>query len=122
MELTIPGKTVFSHNQGSGYIHTDRAEIEKYVNPVPVLVVDETIQPNTETTLVGFFSRPLLYLGLAGDNEMIFYLGDSGDPEDLFAEKKYYYGSTHLIHRHRLFEMYTYISGRDYNWIDGRWK
>lgn len=114
----LPGWTIYSRAQGCGYIHEDPKLIEGFIRPVPVTVVDEFVQPGSLTTLSGYLAVPVRYLGLNGDKEMIFFIGSA---EDLF-EPRFYYLSIYLVHRYRIFEMFSFQSGRDHNWINGRWK
>ena len=114
----IPGAAVFSRSQGSGYIHTDPDMMARYLRPESITVVDEVLFPGMMTTLSGHFCSPVYYLGLVSTKEMIFKLGEDGD----LLKTRYYYQSVHFIDRYRIFEMFTWQSGRDFNWIGGRWK
>lgn len=83
-------------------------------------VVNETLVPNNYTTLSNFFDSPVLYAGELKDrkNAMAFYLGFD---EDLF-EKTHYFQCLYHIANDRIFTKYTEYSGRDYNFIDNKWK
>jgi hypothetical protein len=112
------GYTLFSLDQGAGYIHTSREEILKEKRPVDVTVNGEIINPGDKTNLSGHFALQMEYCGLLGENEMIFFIGTMND---LF-ETKYYYQSVHLISDTRIFEMFNTLGGRDFNFINGKWK
>ena len=112
------GFAVFGNNQGSGYIHKSPEVITEEVKPVPMTITGVKINPGEETTLSDHFCRPLKYLGMLDDNEMIFLMGTTGD---LF-ETNYYYQSVHRIADGRIFEMFSHGSGRDFNFINGKWK
>lgn len=101
-----------------GYIVPAEINIEDYVELKPVTIGLKTIQPNTETTLFGYFNiSPALYVGMLG-NEMIFYLGCDSD---LFENRKYYLALVKLTET-RIFSMFSYCAGRDFNLRNNIWK
>lgn len=112
------GFAVFWNNQGAGYIHKSNEIIYDEIKQVPVTIAGVKINPGEETTLSDHFCRPLKYLGMLDDNEMIFLMGTTGD---LF-ETNYYYQSVHRIADDRIFEMFSPLAGRDFNFINGKWK
>lgn len=83
-------------------------------SPKEVIVVDEVLMPGTETDFKGFFCRQLKYLGVKDKNELVFFNGSEAG--------KHYFTTLFLIHPFLIFEMYKSDSGRDFNWIDNRWK
>ena len=118
MNTKIPGYTLFGLRQGAGYIIDDPDIINDYITQTPVSIVGTIIIPNTGTDLLGHFCRPLFYLGLHGKNEMIFYIGSDSD---MFRER-HFYQSVHLIDDNRIFEMFGPGSGRDFIYVNGKWK
>ena len=112
------GYTVFSRGEGCGYIHDNPDDIRKELMLEPVTINGTVINHGTLSTLDDYFCRPLLYLGLLPDNEMIFKIGETSS---LF-EQKHYYQSVFKIDENRIFEMFSWISGRDHIFIGGAWK
>lgn len=110
---------IYNNKIGMGYILPEEIKIENFISQVPVSIGNtEIIQPNSNTTLLGYFNiKPALYLGMI-NNEMIFYLGNQ---IDLFGEKKYYLSLVKLSET-RIFSMFAHNSGRDFNLVNGTWK
>lgn len=108
---------IFSNTQGSGYISTTEI-FDDPLSYLPVVIVDEILVPGVYTDVRGYFSRDLKYIGLKGDNELIFYIGSS---RSLF-EIKHYWQSLWLISPERLYQVFGHGSGRDFNWIRGEWR
>lgn len=100
-----------------GYICNSMDEMTDNVSSEPVTVNDKTIAPGDMTTLNGHFCRPLKYIGKQG-SEIIFLIGSDGD---LFT-KRVYFQSVALIANDRIFEMYSPGAGRDFLFINGKWK
>lgn len=118
MKTLADYEIVFSNGAGMGYILPPEININDYVKAVPVTVGLETIQPNTETTLSGFFNvSPALYIGMIG-NEMIFYLGNYSN---LFESRNYYQALIKLT-ENRIFSMFSHKAGRDFNLKNNIWK
>lgn len=117
------GFTIFSDNQGAGYIHEDPNEINTELVTESVSINGKKIVPGDYTTLNGHFSRPVIYIGYLLDGlqssvEMIFKIGTGNN---LFATK-HYYQSIYRISDTRIFEMYSHISGRDFIFKGGKWR
>lgn len=109
-------EVIFSGNMGQGIIlkNNERLEFEA----ITVKVAGQLVVPNEKTTLSGYFTKPLMYCGLLKDNMLVFYLGE----EVSLFETVRYYQTIHLIAETRLFSMFSYIAGRDFNFIKGVWK
>lgn len=110
----------FSGAQGSGYIEDSPDALA--VNKVPFCVVKHKIEPGQLTDLVGFFCRPLKYLGIFGEvkrigSQLIFYMGSD---EGLF--QRHYFQAVFLISRTRIYEHFSPKKGRDFNFVGGVWK
>lgn len=112
------GWKVFSNKQGSGYIYESEQEMHMQINVVSVTINTKKINPGDMTTLDGHFCRELRYLGMKDNKEMIFEIGTT---KDLFT-KKYYYQSVLWVSENRIFEMFSWDAGRDFYYINGKWK
>lgn len=112
------GFTIFSRQQGCGYIYHDYQKMTDQIVPIPVEIAGETLHPDTDTTLLDFFSRPVLFLGVKDGNEAIFHIGSE---KDLFQEK-HYFEVVFIITPTRIFQLYAPGSGRDFNFINQKWK
>ena len=109
---------IFSNKQGSGYISD--IEIDNYINQISVSINNQIITPGQSTNLFNHFCRDLKYIGLnkKEETEMIFFIGSTND---LF-NKEFYYQSVFKISENRIFELYGQGSGRDFFFINGKWK
>lgn len=105
---------VYSDNQGSGYIHNERNELEKYLVKKSVTINGCEIKVGEKTTLNGHFANPIEYIGTIDKNEMVFYIGA--------ADGLYFFQSVFKIQEDRIFEMFSPISGRDFYYVNGIWK
>lgn len=112
--------TIYSHGQGMGYISSTSALPGGFIRDrgEAVSFAPGTITPGTDTDLFGFFAKPMRYLGIHGDREMIFYIGSTAD---LFEEKHYWQGMIYCSDT-RIFSMYSHNAGRDWNYVNGKWK
>lgn len=112
--------TFFSNNMGEGYISDDPIEMEQLLDKKNIFVANENIEPGQETTINGFYTKAIKYVGVLKTNHqaIIFYIGQR---VDLFSTT-HYYQLLYLIDNDRLFEMFTEKSGRDFNFINGKWK
>lgn len=70
-----------------------------------------------KTDLKGFFNRKLEIVGKL-NGMTIFYIGCT---EDLFG-KVYFYEPVLILDENRIFIKYGKHHGRDFNFINGRWK
>ena len=91
-----------------------------YINPIEVQLVNETLVPGTKTDLTKFFKHPIEYAGILKEDPrvLMFYLGEDAD---LFQNKRFY-DCYFKITDSRLFKKYNDRTGRDYNFIKGKWK
>lgn len=113
----MPECVIYGDKQGYGYI-SDNPEIDLPLIMQPVTVVDEIIQPGAMTDVKGYFCRPLLFVGLVDKTELLFYIGKTGD---LF-ETKHYWQSLWVVSPTRLYHIFGPGFGRDFNWVNGKWK
>ncbi|WP_019986479.1 hypothetical protein [Rudanella lutea] len=111
--------TLYTHNQGCGYVATDPDEYRTLpgFRPESVQVGDEVLTPGVATDCSGFFCRKLLYLGLIEENGMLFLIGVLNP---LFPECMYQL--VHRIEQNRIYENFGDRHGRDFFYKDGRWK
>lgn len=70
-----------------------------------------TIQVGEKTTLHGWFTEPLEFMGFKDDDEAIFYLGKSNG--DLLTPETYFYDVTFIIAPDRIGKSYKAGSFRD---------
>ena len=98
------GWTVFSCGQGSGYIFNNEESIKEGLNESSVTINGVIINPGEETTLNDHFCRPLRYLGIKDEKEMIFYIGCQ---RSLF-DGEYYYQSVIRVDENRIFELFAH--------------
>lgn len=108
--------TLFSGGEGFGYIAHNSDVAERFL-PEPAEFKFATVQAGTKTDLAGFFSRPIEYLGRDG-KELLFL---KGVETDLFGGT-YYYEAIFLISPTRLYMHTNPLGGRDYNFVNGKWK
>lgn len=107
---------IFSNNMGEGLILKPGENIE-FRKETP-LVAGEYLIPGTFTSMSGYFRHSLEFCGVINKNGLVFHIGDD---TNLFDTKKYYQ-VVHLISETRVFSMFTFQSGRDFNYVNGRWK
>lgn len=113
-------RAVFGGMNGSGWITTEPESFENNLQKVSAVVAGKWIDPGDLSDLNGHLAKPFRYAGAytLDPFEMIFYLAEDGD---LF-ENKHYYLSVYLISQTRLYEQFSPNAGRDFNWINGKWK
>ena len=70
-----------------------------------------------KTDLKGFFNRELEIAGKEKDGSTVFFRGTT---EDLFG-KTFYYEPVLILDENRIFIVYKPGSGRDHNYINGKW-
>lgn len=72
------------------------------------------------TTLKGFFNKPVKFVGFDPKNRKnaIFYLGCE---QTLYANVSYYEDIL-ILNENRIFKMYSQRGGRDFNYINNKWK
>ena len=105
-------EVIYSNNMGEGLILNIGEPL--FVKKESVGVAGEILQPETLTTLQGYFKTPLKFCGTLYENKLLFFIGQQ--------DNKLYYQIIHLIAENRLFSMFSHIAGRDFNFIKGRWK
>ncbi|MDR2293347.1 MAG: hypothetical protein LBE11_07745 [Prevotellaceae bacterium] len=73
-----------------------------------------------KTTLKGFFSTPVQFVGFHPDNEKraLFYLGY----EHSLFNHYYYYEDVLILNEDRIFKMYSNRAGRDFNYRNKKWR
>lgn len=118
METSTLKSVVFGGGQGSGYIALNDYDIKEIAKPQDVIVNFERLIPGNHTTLSGFFNTSVQFIGIINKSEMIFLLGSD---TDLF-ETRYYYESVLRCTDKRIFCMYSWSGGRDWNFKNGNWK
>jgi hypothetical protein len=113
-------KVIYSNKGGLGIILNATENEADFIMPKTFSIVNETLNPNDNTTLFGLFTEPVRYCGVLKEKEncMVFYLGRDGD---LFTSKKYYSCFYHISPT-RLANKYSEGTCRDLNWINGKWK
>jgi len=107
--------TIFKNKQGGGYI-ADSPEIDVRFKKQPFKIIGLEIYPGQKTD-IDFFAREMEYIGRC-NNALLFLIGVE---RSLFG-KWYYYQEVFLVSETRIFIMYAKNSGRDYIYIDGKWK
>jgi hypothetical protein len=120
LKKTLEGyKVMFGGGVGEGYITTSPITD---LNKKPVSLAGETLIAGQKTTLQGFFARPIEYVGcIKIKNKMIELVFHFGFENTLF-ETKYYYESLHKVSAIRVFKMYSFSGGRDFNFKNNKWK
>ncbi len=113
-------KTIFNNQCGLGVVTDSFQLIYQIATPEIVSINNEEIKPGKLTHLSNFFAHELKYIGKLKDHDncLVFYLGSN---KSLF-EEVHYFKCIHKISETRLFDKYTEISGRDFNYINGIWK
>jgi len=115
-------KVVFTNNGAGGYIVEGKFE-EIYLiveRRGEFTVVGERITPGVKTDLSGFFVRPLLFVGTSKDcpDAMVFHIGTK---KNLF-EEVHYFEEILWVSPTRIAVTTGRYQGRDFNYINGRWK
>lgn len=113
-------KVMFGEGVGEGYITTSPITD---ANKEPVTLAGETLIAGEKTTLQGFFLTPIEYVGCIkkqGKNlvELIFNFAS----ESNIFETKFYYETLYKVDENRTFKMFSYRGGRDFNFINNKWK
>lgn len=109
-------RILYSNHGGEGFILKEGEPKPWRKQKSSVLGIE--LVPGVHSDLAGYFNRPLEYCGIYDDNGLVFFIGSVND---LFGST-YYYQVIHRISETRLFSMFTWQAGRDFNWIGGRWK
>lgn len=107
---------LYECNMGEGIILEENERL--LIRNESPLVAGEILIPGTITSMSGYFNHPLKFCGVIKKNALVFLIGYD---TDLFC-KKTYYQVVHLISDTRLFSMFSYDAGRDFNFINGKWK
>lgn len=113
-------KVFFAGGFGQGFILQDKTKEESLLLKENINILDQVITPGNMTDLAGFFLKKIQFVGFLKEetNCMCFYLGC----EQSLFETKYYYDCYYLITESRIFKKYGEHFGRDYNFIDNKWK
>lgn len=117
-------KTFYSGGQGMAIISDNKDEVLKIIVKRPVKILESLVKPEEKTSLFGFFSREVEYLGvLKGEDQkevlpMVFYLGSQ---VTLFKEI-HYFNVLIRVTDTRLFEKTSERTGRDYRYVSGVWR
>ena len=109
-------KVLYSKSMGEGII-CEGNEILGLSLQSPI-VADEILVPGTYTSMSGFFAHSLLYMGMLDKTSLVFYIGDATDS----LGHREYYQVVHLLGNKRLFSMYSHQGGRDFNYVNNKWK
>lgn len=112
-------EVIFSKGQGLGYISTG-GRPEGYTDE-DLNLGGELLRLGQLTTLEGLFDRFLEYAGTMVKDGSRFFILKLGNDCDLLESRTYYLKFLWLS-RERIATMYTYSSGRDYNYVKGKWK
>lgn len=107
---------IYNQNCGEGIILQNDEVLD--VRKESPMVGNEILVPNTFTSMNGYFKHSLEFCGVYKKNILVFYIGEDSD---LFTKKRYYQ-IVHMITQHRLFSMFSHGAGRDFNFINGKWK
>ncbi|MBA4304634.1 MAG: hypothetical protein C0424_10455 [Sphingobacteriaceae bacterium] len=107
---------LYSCNMGEGLILNEGDPKPWRLEKITVAGIE--LVPGEPSDMAGYFRHPLVYCGLINEKHMVFYIGSTSD---LFG-CKYYYQVVMKVDETRLFSMFTFNAGRDFNFIRGRWK
>jgi len=113
-------QVIYSGSGGLGIISKNENEAD-FIEAKAVSLADKIIEPGSMTDLFGKFTKPIRYAGLLKENEHEVMCFHTGDIEDIFGKTSYYY-CWYKISEYRIFNKYTELSGRDFNWINNQWK
>lgn len=113
-------KIIYSRNRGRGIILGEDDDDNELFIRLPISINDIYIYPDDFTTMSDFFPKPLQYIGLLAEDQkcMVFLLTKQSN---LFEELRYY-SCWWRIAEDKLFNMFSEIGGRDFNYINGQWK
>jgi hypothetical protein len=112
--------TVYSNNQGCGYISNNGTDIIDFVSQVDVTINNKMIKPGELTDLDGYFLHPIKYMGIKKESDSIEMIFEMGHVTDLFGSM-YYYQLVFKIDENRIFEMFSWQAGRDHFFKNGKW-
>lgn len=105
---------------GQVVIFDDYEDMKLHIDPITVQLASGDLVPGEMTTVGGYWAAPLKFVGVLRDNPMVcvFYVGVHAN----IFENCILCDTFYRIHHDRIFKKYTDSSGRDHNWINGRWK
>lgn len=92
------------------YIVSSCRDFEDILNRKSIVLNSCVIEPGQFTTLHGWFTKPVEFLGFI-DIKAIFYLG--GGQNDLFSNGGFYYDVTYILRPDRIGKSYKAGSFRD---------
>lgn len=113
-------KTIFSNGGGLGII-SDKGPTHPKIKPIPSVLHGNILQPGIATTLDGFFTGYVLYVGVLEEQKKEVLCFYAGKTTDLFQETHYYYCLVRVA-ENRLVNKYTYSSAREFVWNGRQWK
>jgi hypothetical protein len=114
-------QVLFSNNGGLGIILNSNESESDFFKTEEIKIVDETLIPNSFYNLFGFFIEPIRFCGIFNIKNHRFLIFHSGNEDDLFDSKKYYYCIGYLSPI-KLFNQYAPFTARDFNWNGNEWK
>jgi hypothetical protein len=113
-------ETTIIQGIGSGLVIENKDENLFFKNKT-IELKSETLQVGSFTNLNGLMPHPLRYVGVFLENGHTYISFHIGRGADLFGFTDYY-SLFAVIAPSRLFKMFTFQSGRDFNWIKGAWR
>jgi hypothetical protein len=114
---------MFSKGIGMGVIFHSDQEIKENILPKKANAKSGDLIPGDLTTFGNMFNRPIKYLGMLKEKtESSPCLTFEFHRESDLFETRIYCDCFFLIEPNRLFKKFTELSGRDYNFINGKWK
>lgn len=114
-------KVIYKNQGGMGIILDLKENENDFIIPQALKIVDSLLNPGEFTDLHGLFTEPIRFCGLLKNETSKTLVFHTGDSSTLFESKKYYYCFV-WIHNLRLANSYSYLSMRDFNWVNGSWK
>lgn len=100
------------------------SDFETTIDRKDIRVGGTTIHVGDETTFLGYYDRPVKYIGYRSTDGMgkylVFFLGSEGG--DLFnPDEIHYFQELVLLSPTRFFQMFSARAGRDFNLKNGKW-
>lgn len=100
------------HSEQGNYIVTGTIEFENTLIKESIILDGMKIEVDHETTLYGFYSKPIRFCGFLQKMVAVFYLGHGGG--DLFFTPAHYYDVTFIIDSNRIGKQYREHTFRDF--------
>lgn len=111
---------IYSNQGGCGLILEGDEKESDFINPASVMLHGQELNPDDLTDLDGMFTKPIRYAGILKDSEFTVMCFHTGDDENLFEFKKYYY-TFYWIEENRIANCYSFGSVRDFFWRQNHW-